>query len=183
MAIEDVRDGAPKRGHWAAQMNRRTCMLVGCVASVAIAATLALTAPVRANAIADAEIGIFSAILARSDGSVHRAVVQATPLRFRCPTASQSSWFIGPGATNVERSCESCETPCNRTRRMKTRLHQTANASGREPDDMRLAWLSSVANTPADEMRTTIRAQYSANSRHTPQAGGTRIARRTFSVS
>src|SRR6266700_4678528 len=43
---------------------------------------------------------------------------------------------------------------------LKNRLHQTANASGRAPDEMRLTWVSSVANAPTDEMHAIIRAQY-----------------------
>jgi len=43
---------------------------------------------------------------------------------------------------------------------LKDRLHQTANASGRAPDEMRLMWVSSVANAPTDEMHAIIRAQY-----------------------
>jgi hypothetical protein len=43
---------------------------------------------------------------------------------------------------------------------LRRRLRQTADGSGREPDEMRLAWVSSVANMPADEMRTAMRAQY-----------------------
>jgi hypothetical protein len=43
---------------------------------------------------------------------------------------------------------------------LKKHLHQTANASGREPDQMRVAWVSSVASAPTEEMHTIIRAHY-----------------------
>jgi Sec-independent protein translocase protein TatA len=43
---------------------------------------------------------------------------------------------------------------------LKNRLRKVATASGREQDEMRLAWVSSVASMPMDEMHTTMRAQY-----------------------
>jgi len=43
---------------------------------------------------------------------------------------------------------------------LKSRLRHAADASGRAADEMRLAWVSSVANAPEEEMRTIMRAQY-----------------------
>ena len=43
---------------------------------------------------------------------------------------------------------------------LKKRVYQAADASGREPDEMRLVWGSSVANMSTDEMRVIMRAQY-----------------------
>jgi len=43
---------------------------------------------------------------------------------------------------------------------LKNRLHRAADASGREPDQMRIAWVSSVASAPTDEMHIIIRAHY-----------------------
>ena len=43
---------------------------------------------------------------------------------------------------------------------LRSRLHPAADASGREPDEMRLAWVSSIANMPTDEMCKIMRAQY-----------------------
>jgi hypothetical protein len=43
---------------------------------------------------------------------------------------------------------------------LKDRLRKAADASGRAEDEMRLAWVSSVAGAPANEMHTLMRAQY-----------------------
>lgn len=43
---------------------------------------------------------------------------------------------------------------------VKDRLRKAAEASGRDPDEMRVAWVSSVASASAEEMRTLMRAQY-----------------------
>jgi DNA-binding transcriptional regulator YbjK len=43
---------------------------------------------------------------------------------------------------------------------LKSRLRQAANATGRAEDEMRLAWVSSVASAPPDELHTLMRAQH-----------------------
>jgi DNA-binding transcriptional regulator YbjK len=43
---------------------------------------------------------------------------------------------------------------------LKSRLRNVANASGRDEDAMRLAWISSVASAPGNEMQTIMRAQF-----------------------
>ncbi len=45
---------------------------------------------------------------------------------------------------------------------LKNRLQRAADASGRKPDQMSMAWVLSVASAPTDEMHTIIRAQYPA---------------------
>jgi hypothetical protein len=46
---------------------------------------------------------------------------------------------------------------------MRMHLLETARSTGREPEEMRNVWLSSVIRMPDDEMRTVIRA-------HAPRA-------------
>jgi hypothetical protein len=43
---------------------------------------------------------------------------------------------------------------------MRKHLLETARSSGREPDEMRDVWLSSIARMPDDEMQTVMQAHY-----------------------
>jgi hypothetical protein len=43
---------------------------------------------------------------------------------------------------------------------MRKHLLETARSSGREPEEMRNAWLTSIARMPHDEMQTVVRAHY-----------------------
>jgi hypothetical protein len=45
-------------------------------------------------------------------------------------------------------------------REMRRHLLEAARSSGREPEEMRDVWLSSIARMPDDEMRTVMRAHY-----------------------
>jgi hypothetical protein len=45
-------------------------------------------------------------------------------------------------------------------RELRSRLHRAADASERTPEQMRGAYLSSLAELSADEMHTVVRAQY-----------------------
>jgi len=64
--------------------------------------------------------------------------------------------------------CEECEALLREVldarqvdlEEMRKHLLEAARSSGREPEEMRDVWLSSIARMPDDEMRTVMRAHY-----------------------
>ena len=64
--------------------------------------------------------------------------------------------------------CDECETLLRELlaarqadlEETRKRLLRAARSSGRRPEEMRDAWLSSIAGMPDDEMRTVMRALY-----------------------